>query len=316
MNSNPITSLAAFVSVPSGLLDTCFVLLMVLGAYVCVSIVRRPLPKEGKPSEIDLFGSKFVLKGPAWLIMFGIGAIMIATPVLVAVAQRAAALDNAPPAPALAAQSIKDPDFTSFEFSQDIGELDLRATLSQPWYTRLFGWIGITGKHARVRPAVLTNYMTIRKVAPADSIHITYATSGTLDLRCLTHSCVAHIAPGEGDTRTGELVADVREIPVGAAFLLVTEVTYWNAFSDADTEDFTTYAHNQRNVPENVAMVIKFPEQKLPRNVVVEEQPPGDHSKRSFSGLAQRRGGASNSSFYWQTTTRGGAWYYTFTWPW
>ncbi len=285
---------------------------MILGAFIIYKVVRNP--PSGGPSEINILGSKLSLKGPAWLVMLAIGVLMLAAPLLVAAIQRTSDIPFQPPASATVVSKIADPDYHGLRFIKDISELDLRESQSQPWYTRIPGWQRLTGRHTRIRPATLINEMLIEKVEDVKSIHINYSTSGILDLRCLTHPYKVNTA-FEDDLYVGEIVADVANVPIGKQFTLITEVTYWNAFSGAEGDDYTTYTHNQTQ-GEEMSVMITFPESKAFKAVDILEQPPDADDMRSLTFPKYEFKGPLNKTYYWSTTTNGGRYFFTTKWKW
>lgn len=300
--------------VPQGLIVVCLSAMMVLGAYIVYKAIKSP-PKGGE-SQISAFDSKLVLKGPAWLIMIAVGAIVAATPVIAAIVQRGAAAPFSLPEVAQVVGQIDEPEYRSFLFLRDASYLDLRSSQSQPWFTRLPGWGRLTGRHTRIRPATLVNYMLIKKVAGAEVIHMKYSTSGTLDMRCLTHPCTFRKAY-EHDHEVGEITADVRDVQVNEEFTLITEVTYWNAFSGTEGDDYSTYTHNQTLQPEEISVIITFPELQRFRAVDVLETPPGAEQPRPVQGPARSIPANDGGTYYWSTSRPGpGRWYFTLKWTW
>jgi hypothetical protein len=116
---------------------------------------------------------------------------------------------------------------------------------------------GLISKKQRIKPAILKNYMIVKKVDTASFIHLTYGTSGKLNVRCPTHQATfrefERITDGKL-TETWEIIADVSTIPIGQEFEIVVEATYWNAFSGKDGDDYTTYGHDQTE-PENISII-------------------------------------------------------------
>jgi hypothetical protein len=154
--------------------------------------------------------------------------------------------------------------------------------------------------------------MAVKKIAPADYIYIKYSTSGTLDLRCLTQPYTIQLSE-KGDE--GQIIADVRSVDIGAEFAIVTEVTYWNAFRGSRGDDFTTYTHNQQNIPEGIALAIIFPDDKPFKSLQVLEQPPNASTMRlASSGTAWPS--PENRTYYWATRSAGGEWFFTAKWTW
>jgi len=302
--------LLAGVSVPTTLLDVCLFVLMTLGLYVVIKVISKP-PKGGE-SELTLLGSQVKVKGPAWLVMLLLGALMTAAPVIAAAAQHSSETPFETPTPATTLQRIPDPTYTSFEFLEDQSVLDLRGSFDQPWYTRLPGWKQLRGTHVRIRPATLMNTMRVKKVAKADWLYIKYSTSGTLAARCLTQPYNIQITP-TGDNV--QVIADVRSVKIGEVFTIATEVTYWNAFRGSDGDDFTTYTHNQTDVSEAISLAIIFPDERHFNAVRMLEQPPGSSAERTAT-IGTSWPSPGNQTYYWAGTTAGGEWYFTAKWTW
>lgn len=291
---------------------------MILGAFIVLYSLLR-LTRKTAPSQILLPWIKLELKGPAWLVAALIGVLMVATPVIGAILQRS---DNVtrplPPASVERVRSILDPSYESFRFLYDVSLLDLRASTSSPWYTSLPGWTLIDPK-PRIRPAILKNYMVVRKVAPTNEIHITYSTSGRLDVRCLTHQArfrkAVSTEENDNTTETWEVIADVSSVPVGESFEIVVEATYWNAFSGPEGDDFSTYSHNQTD-PEVLSAVLIFPEDKPFKDVAVTEYSSEADTGTPFQGSAKTLAGPENRTFYWSTTSTRAEFYYKLAWRW
>jgi hypothetical protein len=304
-------------TIPSILIFLCFIALMVLGAFVLIySLIR--LTRRNAPSQLSLPGIKLQLKGPAWLISAVVGSLMLASPIIAAALQQP---DNVtiPPPPASVQQvrTVPDPTYEAFRFVRDVSLLDLRAATTAPWYTALPGW-EIIDKSPRIKPAVLKNYMVVRKVSPANEIHLTYGTTGRLDVRCLTHQAQFRRAvQTEGDkaTETWEVIADVGSIPVGQEFEIIVEATYWNAFRGAQGDDYTTYAHNQTE-PEELSIMLLFPVDKPFKNIAVTEYGPDSTTGNPFQGQARAWPGPQNQTYYWTTISQRPNWYYKVAWGW
>jgi hypothetical protein len=299
--------IVAMIGVSPIILNVCFIALMAVGIYIIITVVLHP-PKGGT-SEFSLLGSQVKVKGPAWLVMLVVGALMAGSPVIAAASKQAELTPFEPAQTAARVQSVPEPNYTSFTFASDLLVLDLRTSSEQPWYARIFRG---TDTHRRIRPATVTNTMKVRKVAPADYIYIKYATSGALDMRCLTHPYTVQLSDKSDE---GQIIADVRSLAVGEETTIINEITYWNAFRGEDGEDFTTYTHNQKNIPEQIALAIIFPEDHPFSSIQMFEQPPGAKQMRLVtSGSPSPSPG--NKTFYWATTTFEGEWYFTAKWRW
>lgn len=304
-------------TIPSLLVILCFITLMILGGFMLVySIIR--LTKRNAPSQLSLPGLKIELKGPAWLLSAAIGSIMLASPIIAAAFQKP---DNVtippPPASVQQVQSVPDPTYDAFRFVRDVSILDLRGVTSAPWYKQIPGWQWFDRK-PRIKPGVLKNYMVVRKVSPANEIHLTYGTSGRLDVRCLTHAAQYRRAVrtiGEDTAETWEVIANVSQIPVGQEFEIAVEATYWNGFRGAQGDDYTTYAHKQSE-PEQLSIILFFPEDKPFKSATVTEYAPGSQTGSPFQGQAANWPGANNQTYYWTTISQRPEFYYKISWTW
>jgi hypothetical protein len=165
---------------------------------------------------------------------------------------------------------------------------------------------------------VLKNYMVVKKVSPANDIHLTYGTSGRLDVRCLTHAAQFRRAVRTIDdmtTETWEVIADVSQVPVGQEFEIAVEATYWNGFRGALGDDYTTYAQKQSE-PEQLSVVLLFPEDKPFKSTSVIEYAPGSQNGSPFQGQAANWPGPNNQTYYWTTVSQRPEFYYKISWTW
>lgn len=70
-------------SIPASLVTLCFLLMMVLGAFLALySLLRLARFRRLEPSEVTLPWLKVELKGPAWLVLVLIGSVMMASPII------------------------------------------------------------------------------------------------------------------------------------------------------------------------------------------------------------------------------------------
>ena len=300
--------------IPPYILVTSFVAMMALGGYVVYKAVSSP--PVGGASEINAFGSKFVLKGPAWLVMIAVGALITAVPIIAAVLQNNSLVPFEPSAPAKVMSKIRDPKYANFEFKSDATSLDLRNTLTRPWYAYLPGWKRVFGRHVRIRPASLLDYMEITKTGNADEISVRYTTSGLLDLRCLNYDCSVQTS-FEDDQNVGEITANVSSVKVGDTFPLVTEVTYWNAFSGVAGDDFTVSTHEGQSKSEDLSVVVMFPDKKPFRTMDLQARLREAEKMGPVQGMSESWPGGGNKSYYWShTNTATGKWFYELKWTW
>jgi hypothetical protein len=254
------------------------------------------------------------MKGPAWLVLVFFGLLMLASPVIAG--QQEFISTTVPSESTKQVGSIPDPNYKSFNFLNDVSVLDLRAADESPWYSPLLFW---ETEKSRIKPAVLRNYMVVKKIAPANAIHIVYSASGELDVKCLTHKSIYKKSSRINNDRVGharEIIADVSAMPVGSTFEIIIEATYWDSFSGESGDDYTTYAHNQQEA-ENISVILIFPEGKRFTSINVEESALGiDDEVQPFSGVSKTHNGDKNTTFYWNTISARPEETYKFSWKW
>ena len=128
---------------------------------------------------------------------------------------------------------------------------------------------------------------------------------GKLAARCLTQRCTIRRAVSADQhaqgklTETWELTADVREFAVGQEFPMLVEVTYWNAFDTTEKQWYSTYSNSQKE-PENVSVLLLFPENKPFRDSTRLAYPHGSKSGQPFQGNERVITGDANQSLYWE----------------
>jgi hypothetical protein len=294
------------------------VLLMLLGVFIVIYSILG-FAKRDTESHLKLPWIQTELKGPAWLVSIVVGALLVAAPIIVSAFQKPSNVTiPPPPASVQDVQRIDEPNYRSFRFIRDISILDLRSVEESPWFAKLPGFNLFYKKKNRIRPGVLKNYMVIRKVDTASRIHITYSTSGILDIRCPTHLAsyrkANRIIDGK-EIESWEVIADVSTIPIGQEFELLVEATYWNGFRGENDEDYATYAHGQSD-PEELSVIIMFPEDKPFKNINVTEYPPDSKNGAPVQGQVRSMPGSQNETFYWTTVSQRPNWFYKVSWQW
>ena len=160
--------------------------------------------------------------------------------------------------------------------------------------------------------------MIVRKVDTADFIHLNYATSGKLDIRCPTHKASFRRSDrinGAKEIETWEVTADVSAFPVGQEFEIMVEATYWNAFAGSDGDDYTTYGHDQHD-EENISVIILFPEEKPFKTVTMTDYASEASNGTQVTGSTLNWWGPGNQTFYWSTVARQPDHFYKAAWSW
>jgi len=306
------------VSIPGPLVTLCFLILMVLGAFLSLySLLRLARYRRLEPSQVTLPWLKIELKGPAWLVLIVIGTVMLASPIIAAALQQPASV-TMPPASVQHVQKINHTDNPAFQVIRDVSLLDLRDSQAASWYPRLLTWLHLRSKKQRTQPTVLKKYLVVRKLAPADNFQMPFATTGLLDVHCVTHSAIYQNSKTiEGSTETDgwNVIADVSTVPVGSEFEIAVEATFWNAFNGEQGDDFTTHARKQ-DAPEDISTFLLFPQDRPMKDISVTEYPPDGGEGGRFQGSMREWRGAAGLSYYWTTTNLRPGYYYKYSWKW
>jgi hypothetical protein len=283
--------------VPSWAVNTGFVLGFVAGFFVLGFTLGKPPINDSGSGKLKIAKWEFQFNGRSIFQLF-IGTLLIVLPVLLTLTARAHATV---PATSQYKQvdSIPDPSYTAFTFLRDTSILDLRG-LSAP---SLLAKIPLPGKKSN--PVNLINSMIIKKTGAAGSISFTFATSGQLDVRCLTHLCTLRRAV-QSDVHdagvlkeTWEVTTDVSRIPIGGVFELMVEATYWNAFDTPEKQWFATYPNRQRE-GETVSTLVIFPEGKPFAQYSTLAYPHGSSTGQLFSGASRIVPAPDKLSLYWE----------------
>lgn len=283
--------------VPIWAVNTGFFLGFVAGIIVLVFTMGKPPINDSGSGKLKLGKWEFQFNGRSIFQLF-ISALLITLPVLLTLTTKAHATV---PAPHQYQQvdSIPEPTYTAFTFLRDTSTLDLRGLEKSSLLTRM-PWMS-----NKTNPVNLINSMIIKKTSSADFISFTYATSGKLDVRCLTHQCTLRRAIETDEHQTGvlketwEVTANVSHVPIGSEFELIVEATYWNAFDTPEKQWYATYPNRQFEA-ETVSTLILFPEHKPFAGYTTLAYPHGSSMGQLFSGGSRIVPAPDKLSLYWE----------------
>jgi hypothetical protein len=283
--------------VPAWAVDTGFFLGFVVGLGVVVWTLLRPPINDSGSGKLKISGWEFQFNGRS-IFQLSVGILLIAFPVLLSAASRPSS--TTPVARSFQqVDTIPDPSYTAFRFVRDTTMLDLHNTAKDSVMSRL----PIVGEKSN--PVNLTNTMRVRKVSASSVISFTYATSGMLDIRCLTQQCKLKRA-SQKDVHSGgelketwEVTADVSDIPVGEEFEVVIEATYWNAFDAPQKQWYASYANDQTE-PETLATLVLFPTSKPFSEYSTLAYPHGSTQAQLFGGVSKIVPSSDKLSIYWE----------------
>jgi len=173
---------------------------------------------------------------------------------------------------------LSPPDYGPFAFNKDIRVVDLRTRLPVP-----------EDKIAeRYSPVTWIRYTLVKKTRPANQLSFQFATTGVgLDPRCLTHnySLKKAVEPDvHGERRLGEnweIQVDVSDVPLKEEFLVINEITYWNAFRGED-HDWAAIKAEQDTA--EIALLLLFPQKKPYTSYELYAYPHGSEKQKIFAG--------------------------------
>ena len=280
---------------PAWLTDGSVFLAWLIGLFLIVWTVIKGGGDQGS-ARIKFAGLDLDVGGRS-IFQVLLGAVLIVLPLILTNVVKAQVV---PQQVVKTVDEIKDPDHTGFTFVRDLSVLDLRGSTGQPLLKHL-GFL----TQGRTNPASLINTMVIRKNKPLDTISFTYATSGSLRARCLTHQCDERRAMQLDEHASGilketwELTAKITEVPVGQEFTLITEVTYWNAFDGSSKQWFATYA-NAQSENESLAIALLFPDGKAFSRYDPFQYPHGSPQAQPAQGNMRLVPGVANNTLYWE----------------
>lgn len=267
------------------------------GIYILVWTLLRPPKDDSGTGRFKVLGWEFELAGRAIFQIF-IAGLLISFPLLMSAVAHPTSI--APAARSFQqVDTIPDPSYAAFRFVRDDSILDLRASPT----TSILNQAAFFGKKSH--PANLINSMLIHKVGRSDVISFTYSTSGSLDIRCLTHRCSLRRAiqkdqhAGGVMNETWEVSADVSNVSVGNDFEIVVEATYWNAFDTAEKQWYGTYP-NLQGEAETVSSIVLFPTDKPFRDFSLWSYPHGSDAGQLFQGDSKIIPSNDKLSIYWE----------------
>jgi hypothetical protein len=144
-----------------------------------------------------------------------------------------------------------------FRILKDIRLVDLRSRVPVPENKR----------DQELSPVTWTRYTLLRKLSSSrDYVDFEFGTTGVkVSPRCLTHEyqlrkLTGPHSHGKAKLReTWQVRVDVRNVRVNEDFLVINEVTYWNAFSGED-QDWVGMPVEEKT--DLIAMILLFPEKK------------------------------------------------------
>jgi hypothetical protein len=151
--------------------------------------------------------------------------------------------------------TLADPTYDGVEIMKDVKIIDLRGRVPVPPEKKTSD---------KISSATWVRYTLMKKLKEKHFVEFESATTGAgIDARSLTHAyeLITTKQPhfhGGLQVKPVVLKIDISNEPVGQEFLVINEMTYWNAFTGEDAD----WAAMHRVQNEEIAMVVLFPEGK------------------------------------------------------
>ena len=164
--------------------------------------------------------------------------------------------------------TLADPEYAGVEILKDVRIIDVRGRVPVPLEKKTSD---------KISSATWVRYTLIKKVKERSFVEFEFATSGAgIDARSLTHryELITTKQPhfhGSAQVRPVVLKIDISNEPVGQEFLIINEMTYWNAFTGEESD----WAAMHRVQNEEVSMVVLFPEDKPVKSYEFLQYKPG-----------------------------------------
>jgi|GEM_PF-6605186 len=176
--------------------------------------------------------------------------------------------------------------------------------------------------NTRWSPALYSNVLRIRKVAPGRWFSAHYATSGSaIDLRCISHPARAFDKPKskvhetDAEYEYGMLV-DLGDLPVGREAEVVIQGIYWNGFSDEHGESASTYTDTDYDEAEDLELLVVAPGKKPLKSIELLASVGDSPAKISFRGKRELEVGPKGSFARWSIHNLEPSEHYTMRWGW
>jgi len=155
---------------------------------------------------------------------------------------------------------------------------------------------------------------------PAQQLSFQFATTGVgLDPRCLTHhySLKKAVEPDvHGDRRLGEnweVQVDVSDVPLNEEFLVINEITYWNAFRGEDQDWAAIKAEKDTR---EIALLLLFPQDKPYKSYELYAYPHGSGKQKLFAGESTIFPSKNHMTLFWKVNNPKTDYTYEIVWTW
>ena len=202
------------------------------------------------------------------------------------------------------------------------GEIELRSDLSI-FDLRFWRPVPVNLAYSQpVSPVNYANYLRVVKRKKVDRLFAHYATSGLrIDIQCVTHAFAAmrHDVPdlhGGQAEKEYAVAVDISKEPVGKVFLVLIEATYWNGFRSAEHGDVSTYTDTTPPVPDDLSVLVLFPETKPLGQLELDTSPSDNAAWTRYASQDEAYRDPHGLFAYWSIRRRQLAEHYRISWTW
>lgn len=215
-----------------------------------------------------------------------------------------------PPPSVLKIVDLPTPSSVGTDLLKDISVFDLRA------------WVPVQGadRNRRISPVNYINYLHLRKTKAVGKYIIHYGTGGyAIDLRCVTHSFVVYqrnASPQHLQGKEYAVEVDISHEQVDKEFLIVVEATYWNGFSNIESESASTYTDRDINSLGELALIVLFPETKPFTSYELLEGSSDTENVTPYRGVHAFYADSNKRFIYWSVRQREPDHHYKLQWGW
>lgn len=309
-------SIAEYIFLGSAIIAALLGLYLVILALSIFRQQRLGKLQHGPLVDLEVFGAK--IKGGRPLAIFVIGTLLITFPLKYSV-------DILEPSssPSIHASVVPVPE--------DVEEVDSLPDLSQEGFhlTKDFRIIDLRSrilvpedkKDERYSPVTWTRYTLLRRLsADKKTLDFEFSTSG-VDVypRCLTHEySLKKLAQpdvhGDVELKTRwQLQADVAGEPIDNDFLVLNEVTFWNAFTGEEQEWAGMGVPQEVDV---IGLVLLFPQDKPFKSYSLYAYPHGSREKKSLRDPSIVIPSENNQVLLWKVENPKVGHTYQINWTW
>lgn len=186
-------------------------------------------------------------------------------------------------------------------------------------------WKRVTGKTAKESPVLWTRTVLLKKTADLGEVRFRFASSGVVDLTCLTHKATVEMAtpvvPDAGHERLFReyhLVVDIESEPINVQFAITIQTVFWRSFQGSkENPDQEFIVLNPSGASSSMSLQVIAPEDKQLRDLKFAryKRPTADNYEGRTS-VADANVQQRDNKVYWRIANPLPGYYYRVSWNW